>query len=72
MNNIQKLSVGQRKSLSTIFGNVAVAWFVSGIIAPLFNEYFDFYNFIVKLIVGILFTIGFSIISLLIVKKVKV
>lgn len=30
-----KLSVGQLKSASSVFGNVAVAWFSAGVISPL-------------------------------------
>jgi hypothetical protein len=32
----KKLSIGQLKRISEILGNISVAWFSAGVIAPLF------------------------------------
>lgn len=33
---MKKLSKGQLKAASEIFGNISVAWFTAGVISPLF------------------------------------
>ncbi len=68
---MKTLSIGQLKSLSTIIGNIAVAWFVIGIITPIFNPPIIFFNFVVKLLTGLIFSTIFAIISLQLVIKVK-
>ena len=41
MGNSSNLNLEQRKSLSLFFNNVAVGWFISGIIAPSLIREFD-------------------------------
>ncbi len=36
---MRRLSVGQRKYIANIFGNLSVAWFVGTVITPLFALY---------------------------------
>ena len=67
---MEKLSVGQKKSLAEFFTNAAVAWLSAGIIAPFFvsKKLEDFITFGVW---GLLLTLIFLTISLVLTKGVK-
>ena len=65
------LSVGQRKSLSAIYGNTAVAWFVGGILNPLLNQFPRQFDILINFIVSLIMYMIFVYYSLDIVKSVK-
>lgn len=68
---MEKLSVGQLKSASTITGNISVAWFTIGNISPVLGPISNLFDFIVKFIVSLFFAVGFAFISLEFVKGIK-
>jgi len=67
---VRKLSVGQRKALSEFFTNGAVAWLSAGVIAPFFTDK-TLTNFVGSLTWGVVFTIWFLLIALLLTKGVR-
>lgn len=66
-----KLSLEQRKIIAEILGNIAVGWFVAGVISPIFLGSDNFIKTAALIVPGIFMTIFFSIIALLPVRKVK-
>ena len=65
------LSVGQRKSLSAIFGNTAVAWFVGGILNPLLNQSPKQFDILFNIVISLIMSLVFIYYSLDTVKTVK-
>lgn len=66
-----KLSAGQEKAGSEMLGNVSVAWFTASVIAPFFLSKVDLGDMAAKIFVGLVLSIFFAIISLLLVRSVK-
>lgn len=64
------LSIGQKKALSEFFTNGAVAWLSSGIIAPFFIGK-KLENFLAFGLWGLMFTLIFLTVSLVLTKGVK-
>lgn len=63
-----KLNKNQRKLTGDIFGNLAVGWFGGGVIIPLFNKQISA-DFIPLFIFGILSSLSFYFLAILIVKR---
>lgn len=63
-----KLSKGQLERSSEISGNIAVAWFSAGVIAPLFLRSQNTIDFIVGLVLSLIMATVFFLISLMLVK----
>ena len=68
---MENFSIGQRKSLSTIFGNIAVAWFVGGILNPILNQSPKQFDILFNSVISFIITLVFIYYSLDVVKKVK-
>lgn len=64
---MKSFSNGQLRAASEITGNICVAWFAAGIIAPLLSSGFILINFLISLIMLTMFFIA----SLLLVKRIK-
>ena len=64
-----KLNIEQRRILAEIFGNIAVAWYVAGIISPFFNTIKSIQLIIFSMIAGLIFGFGFTILAIRLVNK---
>ena len=61
-----KITLSQFNRMSEIFGNISVAWFVVGVITPLFNDFLIFPILISLIACGLFFWF-----SLLFTRKVE-
>ena len=66
---MKKLSFEQSNRASEIIGNISVAWFSGGIIAPLIINSFSFIEFAYIFLVSLFMSIFFFILSLEIIRK---
>jgi len=66
-----KLAQGQRKQLAEILGNIASAWFIAGIISPLFSKP-TLTDVITYALLGILMTGFFTYASLSLMKGIRI
>jgi len=63
-----RLNRDQRKQIAEILGNISVAWFTAGIIAPFFIQQKDFVVLFINFMVGLFFSIVFVFGSLQIIR----
>lgn len=66
-----RLSAGQSKAGSEMLGNISVAWFTASVIAPFFLPRAGLEEIIWKILLGLVLSVIFAIMSLVIVKDVK-
>ncbi len=66
-----KLSTGQEKAGSEISGNISVAWFTASVIAPFFLPQISLEEISLKIIIGLVLSVVFAIISLVMVRNIK-
>lgn len=64
------LSKSQLKLLAEMFGNAAVAWFVSGIVSPIFVGY-DTKLMIFSMITGMSLCFVFSFVALVLIRDIE-
>ena len=65
------LSKSQLKLLAEMFGNAAVAWFVGGVITPLFLGTENTQIFLLSIMTGILISSVFAFLALNLIEKSK-
>lgn len=68
---MKKLSTGQRKVSAEIVGNISVAWFSFGVIAPFFSKPENLFRFIIPFVIGLSTAVIFALFALYLVKGVK-
>lgn len=68
---MKKLSSGQLKAASEITGNIGVAWFSVGTISPLFTHPEKLWYFLFNFLISLIMAFVFSVISLYLVKGVR-
>ncbi len=66
-----KLSAGQEKAGSEILGNISVAWFTASAVAPFFLPRVNLEEMAARIFAGLVLSVIFAIISLLLVKDIK-
>jgi len=64
-----KLNRDQKRIFAEIIGNLAVAWFVVGIISPSFGKEIDVKTFVYSFLFGLIMFFGFSFFAIYILKK---
>lgn len=64
-----RLNPDQRKQIAEIFGNISVAWFSGGIIAPFFFRNQTIQEFAINFIIGLFIGLFFVSMSLQYLKK---
>lgn len=69
MDLMKKLSFAQLNRSSEIIGNISVAWFSGGVIAPIISHSFKLIEFITFIVVSLIMSGIFFSISLEIIKK---
>lgn len=66
-----KISIGQRKVSAEILGNIAVGWFIAGVITPVLSGPETKANAISLLITSLIMTVVFASIALILARKIK-
>lgn len=75
MTNIQKsitrldVSSGQYRLMAEMMGNVAVAWFVAGVISPLYLGFKDLVVFTALLLSGLAGSSVFAVLALMLTRE---
>lgn len=69
MRNILKLSQPQLDRISEIFGNITVAWFSIGFIAPLFIKPVILFDLVISIVLSLLMSLLFLYLSLTTIKR---
>ncbi len=64
-------SGGQRRTLSDILGNLGVAWFSAGVIAPIFLGQLNFPTGVIPFAVGTGMAVSFVVVAVVISQKLK-
>ena len=68
---MEGLSNGQNKALSEISGNVAVAWFAAGVVAPILVKQENFTGFALKGLISLSLATVFAFGSVYLARKIK-
>lgn len=66
-----RLSAGQEKAGSEILGNISVAWFTASVVAPFFLPGVSLEETAAKIFAGLVLSVFFAIISLMLVRNIK-
>ena len=68
---MKKLTVGQKRIISEMLSNIAVAWFVAGAITPIFSSNLVVIGFVTNLVISLTMTLIFSLGALEMSKGIK-
>ena len=60
---MKRLEIGQKRIISEMLSNIAVAWFVGGAITPIFSSSVVFVNIVISLFMTLFF--GLSAVELM-------